>query len=104
MKKIYKYELTDVLAGCEVLIPDNWNMLDMRYQGDKLCLWALVNVELPSSIFKFVGYATGQELPEDEMRRMYLKTVHAEDGYVWHVFAVLPPLPSQPVEAVPEAA
>ena len=105
MKKIYKYEITNIHDGCEIQMPNNWNMLDLSYQEGRFCLWALVDLDFSPASFKFVGYATGQELPEDEMRRLFLKTVRDSQGCTWHIFVVLSPFSSEkePVETVAES-
>lgn len=87
MKVIYKYELSHIYHGGDstILMPQNYEFLDIQNQDDKICLWALVDNMDPKvcPVFRIVGTGHGNEVLENGSR--YLKTVQWRD-LVWHIF------------------
>ena len=94
MKIIYKYTLDR--AGAEsqsVEMPKNARILHVGGQGEKVCLWALVDTDHLNELRHFRIYPTGGALPEDlkEDPRLadygdtYIGTAHC-GPFVWHVF------------------
>jgi hypothetical protein len=86
MKKIYKYSLalTDTQF---VELPLGAEILTVQMQGDRLCLWAMVNT-LPEAIKKnrrieIIG--TGNPVPTGDLK--YISTFQMMDGgLIFHVF------------------
>jgi hypothetical protein len=83
-KKIYKYAL-NVTDEQTIIMPQRWKPLAVQFQGNQLCLWALVEVgrtyDGPVSI-RVVG--TGNPF-EDADECHYIGTVQ-QPPLVWHVF------------------
>jgi hypothetical protein len=86
MKKIYKYSLalTDTQF---VELPLGAEILTVQMQGDRLCLWAMINT-LPEAIKKnrrieIIG--TGNPVPTGDLK--YISTFQMMDGgLIFHVF------------------
>lgn len=84
MKTIYKYglQITDLQ---ELEMPKHAKLLSVQFQGDTLCLWALVDNELPSSKKVIEIFCTGN--PIVDTPREFIGTVQQMYGLlVWHVF------------------
>lgn len=65
-----------------------WNKkLCAQFQGDILCLWAIVDPTSPMQEERIWIFGTGQPIPVDffTSARQYFGTVQ-RDGLVWHVF------------------
>lgn len=84
MSKIFKYDLE--ITDMQTLgLPKKAQILTVQFQGDKLCLWALVNPEnsIEQRIFILVG--TGHIINAKDLS--YIGTVQHHVGkLVWHVF------------------
>jgi hypothetical protein len=86
MKKIYKYSLalTDTQF---VELPLGAEILTVQMQGDRLCLWAMINT-LPEAIKKnrrieIIG--TGNPVPTGDLK--YISTFQMMGGgLIFHVF------------------
>lgn len=83
MKTIYKYPL--ILEGRQTLaLPLMFfTPLDVQFQGDQLCLWALVEPDSQTFTVDIYIYGTGQTIPG--LPGEYLGTVQ-QGQFVWHVF------------------
>ncbi len=80
---IFKYPIA-ITDTQTVLLPFSAKILAVAFQGEKLCLWALVepiNTDQEARTIDIFG--TGH--PIDNKIRDYLGTVHTE-GFVWHIF------------------
>lgn len=83
MKTIFKYEL-DIAAAQEVTLPSDATIMDVQFQGETLCLWALVDPdsEPKKRIFKIYGTGWTVDCPGV---LTHVATVQKR-GYVWHLF------------------
>lgn len=93
MKSIYKYELTSTskLVAGEIVsvvhLPLGSEVLKIDIQGDKVCLWAMVNVdETETEERKFIMIGTGMQIPDDA-QLIYNNTILIGYGtFVYHAF------------------
>lgn len=81
--KIYKYviDLTDVQT---FRVPYGFQPLSAQFQGDDLCIWAMVNEQnhdMESKTVTIIG--TGNKIGEGP--GLFIDTVQ-KNGFVWHVF------------------
>ncbi|MCT8869306.1 hypothetical protein AAEH72_16035 [Shewanella xiamenensis] len=60
-KTIWKFTLE---PECTIEIPENAQLLSVREQGDKICLWALVDPDAKKVKRDFVGFGTGHVVPD----------------------------------------
>lgn len=85
MNRIYKYQLaiTDVQ---NVPMPYGAKLLTAQWQGNNLAVWAEVDDQLAEDHTRqFLIFGTGN--PADRpMKSVYIATVQAPSGLVWHVF------------------
>lgn len=72
---------------CEVEIPKGAQILSVREQDVDICLWALVDPAAEKQRRRFVGFGTGDDVPDRPMT--FLGTVHLGGGMVFHVFELL---------------
>ena len=81
MKQIWKFQLdgADKLVKAPV---EKW--LDVKVQGDSICVWAIVNHDIPEE--NYYLYALGTGWPVEKIVGDYIGTV-LDGAYVWHVFA-----------------
>lgn len=80
--KIFKYSVTE-RDGERVKMPQDARILSIQYQGDQLCIWAVVSPDsrIVNRILQRIG--TGWDIPENLGN--YIGTV--QDGpFVWHYF------------------
>ena len=91
MEKICKYEL-EIADEQKINIPAFSRILSVQAQHDKLCLWAVVETEMPLSEIEILIVGTGNECPEGcwdnppIYNNKFLGTVQMHNGLVWHVF------------------
>lgn len=85
MKTIYKYKLGSPLEITNVIMPADAELVDVNIQGQALCVWALVDISRELKVRKFEVAPTGCNVTEGHE---YVGTVHADNGFVWHVFEV----------------
>lgn len=83
MKTIYKYEL-DITDVQVIRPPAAAHFLEVAFQQDKLFVWALVNTDYKPHDRVIKIYGTGN--PIESGTGLYIGTVHAPNGLVWHVF------------------
>lgn len=92
MKTIHKYTLAvDVLQPQVVMMREGDQILDAQWQHNEgcICVWAIVDPDMPMVPHSFFISGTGQKLPEgfDSYQKgsSYISTI--QDGpWVWHVF------------------
>lgn len=81
--RVLKYGIVLGLTKA-VLLPKGAYVVDVAMQGDMAFIWALVD---PTCLLlverKFTAYFTGDEIP---VNSRHLKTLHCDNGLVWHVF------------------
>lgn len=81
--KIYKYTMTAYHEEQVLYLKGGARIKKLGVQGDRICLWAIVNPEAVSLERRtFLVIATGENVPE---HTTYLDTVFMGDR-VWHVF------------------
>lgn len=84
-KTIWKFtlELTDIQP---LFMPEKAEILTVQNQDNRICLWAIVNPELPSEERSFEVHGTGHSIYYDMgMDRKYIGTAQM-GALVWHVF------------------
>ena len=82
--RIWKFPL-EVVDTQIVRMPINAIILDAQMQHGELCMWALVNADIPLGERRINIYGTGNPLPENYGR--YISTVQSPAGmFVWHIF------------------
>jgi hypothetical protein len=88
MKTIHKYHLA--LAEVQVIeVPQGAQFLTVQMQGERLCVWAIVDTTHQNAHESFVIVGTGALLP-DTSNWQYMETVQQYDGrFVWHVFRAI---------------
>ena len=87
MKTIFKYQL-DVVDTQVVKMPANADVFSAQFQGEQLCVWALVDTELELEDREFRIFGTGTPFEVSGMFR-FLDT--AQQGpFVRHIFVKLP--------------
>lgn len=83
MRRVYKYVINPLVDGV-VNLPEDAEVLHTAFQGDALCLWAMVDTEAKPIARKFRVFGTGHDIPLDE-DIVYIGT--AFTGYfVFHIF------------------
>jgi hypothetical protein len=87
MKTIYKYPL-EITDTQEILIPHDSVILDIQFQNDTLCLWALISDTEETSKDKITVNIVGTGNPASHVdTSRYIGTVQQFGGsLVWHVF------------------
>lgn len=81
---VYKYQLQDTLQQT-VNLSVGAKILSVHEQYGSLCLWALVDADLPTSPRVIEIYGTGHVVPAG--KREFIGTVVTMGGrLVWHVF------------------
>lgn len=87
LMKIYKYPLKIGLTRLNV--STYFRPLSVAMQGDEVCLWAIVDPNIPHGYVKlFQVLGTGHDV--DPKTHSHIGTVLAMNGLlVWHVFEVL---------------
>ena len=82
MNTIYKYPIRSDQNMYE--FPVGATFLHVAFQGDTLCLWALVDSNVSTLETRCISvFGTGHEIPDEATR--YLGTAH-QPPYVWHVW------------------
>lgn len=85
MLTIYKYPL-EVVPQQEISMPKGARALSVQQQDYRLCLWAIIDMDIrvPIAIKKIYCYGTGHSMEGDQSLR-YISTVQIPP-YVWHFF------------------
>lgn len=89
MKTIWKFPLA-VMDRQRVMMPKGAELLTVQRQGDRACMWAIVNGEAEMETRIFDIYGTGNPMPELVMgdTRKYVGTFQAPP-FVWHLFEII---------------
>lgn len=84
-KTIYKYPLA-ISDGQAVLMPVSAEILSVQFQGEDLCIWALVDSseKKHARIIRIIG--KGNPFPIGESLRFIGAVQHYNGRLVWHVF------------------
>lgn len=87
-KTIYKY----TFQGPEAIfdIAEDAEILTIQLQNNSVQLWALVDIDKPTTKRSFLGIATGLHLEtileSNEEIKQYIATVQLDNGLVFHFF------------------
>lgn len=84
---IFQYKIPNSGKIVEIEMPVNAKICDINFQGNGLFVWAMSDIHAPLEKSRFVVYGTGWKIDNAE-NLYFIKTVHAPDGLVWHVFSV----------------
>jgi hypothetical protein len=87
MKQIWKFPL-QVASEQTVNMPVGAVVLHTDTQDDVIMLWAIVNPDVRMEQVTFEMYGTGNQLPDDITRHVYVGTVQRH-AFVWHIFRSL---------------
>ena len=67
MKRIFKYELK-IISEQEVFLPIGAEILSAQYQGNQLCIWAMVNDTAEYKVSTVIRiYGTGHKIEETNL-------------------------------------
>ena len=80
-RRIWKFPIK-VTDEQHISIPKYPEFLSVQFQGDELCIWAVVEPENEKKKHRIRVVGTGHPLPEG---CIYIGTVQ-DRPYVWHVF------------------
>lgn len=82
---VYKYEL-EITDEQIIRLPFAAEILTVQMQGDKCCLWALVDPRNELNERTICIYGTGHPIP-DKIRLKYISTFQIQHlGLVFHAF------------------
>jgi len=82
---IFKYEIPIQDEIIEINLPKSYALLDIQSQGDKICMWCLIDTHEEFVTRKFVVIGTGWKIDIKE-DLCFMKTVQMANGLVWHIF------------------
>lgn len=83
MKTIFKYNI-EITDEQKIDIPIGAELLSAQIQKNAMVIWALVNTSLVKEPVTIKIFGTGNPVSEDN--GIYLSTVQAPMGFVWHIF------------------
>lgn len=84
MKTIHKFPIR-IDDAQDVMLPFGAHILTAAYQGDTLCLWAMVESDNTPETRRVLIYGTGHQIRDTGLR--YIDTVQQAGGkLIWHVF------------------
>ena len=87
-RRIFKYPLV-IDDKQYVEMPKDPEILSAQFQGDQLCVWAMVEPDNAPRRVQFRIYGTGHPLPDDF--GTYVATVQQPGkALVWHLFVIEP--------------
>lgn len=81
-RAVWKFPLNEMPQDIEAPIVD---FLTVQYQGDTICVWAIVNPDAPPNKYRLYVEGTGWESSKISYDT-YIGTVQDGGGYVWHIF------------------
>ena len=85
MRTIWKFPL-DFADKVEIQMPCFAAIIHVGVQHERLCLWAIIDIDQPLVTRRFRVIGTGHEYP-DCLPEKYIGTVF-QDVFVWHIFEV----------------
>lgn len=83
MKTIHKYNI-EITDEQKIAMPIGSVLLCAQIQKNALVLWAQVETSIEKEDVKIEVFGTGNPMPDGN--RIYLSTVQAPMGFVWHIF------------------
>ena len=85
-KRIWKFNL-ELTGEQEIAMPRDSQILSAQFQGNQLCVWAIVELDNDTVPYRFSIFGTGDPLPPVLGWRTYLCTVQQPGlPLVWHIF------------------
>lgn len=90
MKRIFKYDL-EIVDEQHLILPHEYEILTVQPQGEKLCLWAMVNSESSYKNITIRIHGTGHPIASEAFETLkYISTVQMYDGsLVLHCFELV---------------
>jgi hypothetical protein len=88
-KTIFKYQLKQLNRKNTVLMPEGAEILSIQIQGQYLCVWVLVNTDVPKVERIIEVWETGKDLDYTPYTRKFLATVQFPQGLVFHFFEII---------------
>ncbi len=85
-KTIWKFPL-EITDRQLVTMPDTFNPLSVQFQGDTLCLWAIVDPESETVARWITIHGTGH--PVNDTGLTFIGTAQDTHSLVWHIFLEL---------------
>jgi len=83
----YAFKLNDEVR---IEMPMGARLLDVQVQRDDICLWALVDSDLPRTIRRFVIHGTGHPIARKSEELGYVGTFQLAGGsLVFHLFEIV---------------
>lgn len=67
----------------EIKIHQDAEILDMQFQGEQLCVWAIADIEKPEKTEQLIRMGTGWNMPS--YAGDYISTIQ-NGRFVWHYF------------------
>jgi len=89
MNTIHKFPISTKEVNFSLLLTSKARILDVQLQKDVLTAWVLLNTSDSMVKRNFAVYGTGWEMPEDLSKHIYVTTIQAHTGFVWHIFEIL---------------
>lgn len=84
-RRIWKWELA-VTDEQHILMPRDPEILAVAFQGEQLCVWAMVEPENNRKPYTFRIFGTGNRLPEQPWGTYLCTLQHPGMHFIWHVF------------------
>lgn len=84
--EIRKYHLPIKDGIIEVVAPQMRYLCDINEQNDGIYIWGIFNTDAEIVKHEFLIFGTGFLVIEEDFPRLsFIKTVHMNNGMVWHV-------------------
>lgn len=88
MKRIYKYQLKDIVLNDTVTInlPKGAKIIHTLLQNDQIYIWAEIDTAMKDTQRTFEVFGTGFNFPDDiRVELVYLATIQ-DDIFIWHIY------------------
>ncbi len=85
MKTIYKYTFPKVYGEVSIEVPEDARLLKMGVQTLPVA-WFLVDTDNPNEEWPFVGFLTGEPLPDDINEEFSYRGTTDYNGFITHWF------------------
>lgn len=86
--KIFKYEIPLQEETIEIQVPCNAILCDIEAKGNKIYMWLEVELGDAEKTMYIKIFGTGEKILNASDYK-FLKTVHMDNGLVWHVFELI---------------
>lgn len=89
MKKVYKYNITDMNDYFDLNLPKGAKILTVQVQRNSICIWALVDINNEQEKRRFRLAGTGHPIEESTDRLIYIGSFQMMQGtLVFHLFEI----------------